>query len=212
MDLSLESPRLIPGGLLIAFEGIDGSGKSTMAMRAVDDLRQEGYNAVYLREPTDGPYGLQLRTMLVSPEKRNAQFEFELFLKDRIYDVKTNISPIMKAGGIVCIDRYYISSMAYQGALGLDAEFIREENEKVAPVPHLVLYFSLPVEAALDRIHANRPDGTDQFEKKEYLEKVQAEFRRMDFPQMVEIDANADQNTVYSAVKQAIREIVNAPA
>src|SRR5690606_18005812 len=126
-----------PGGRLIAFEGIDGSGKTTMARRIAATLSEAGYNAIYLCEPTNGPYGRQLRELFVSPAPRDPAKEFELFLKDRQEDVHQNIQPVLDAGGIVCIDRYYISSMAYQGALGIDPAVIQRENEAFAPAPDL---------------------------------------------------------------------------
>lgn len=194
---NLES-LLIPGGLLIAFEGIDGSGKTTMARRATKSLQQEGYAAEYLREPTDGPYGRKLREIMLSPDERDPQQEFELFLLDRKDDVRDNIQPVLDAGGIVCIDRYYISSIAYQGALGLDPDMIRRENEKFAPAPNLILWYTLPVVAARDRIQTSREEGANEFEKQDYLEKVHQEFQRMEFPQMVRIDSALDQEAVFT--------------
>ncbi len=193
----INQPRVIPGGLLIAFEGIDGSGKTTMARRTALMLQQQGYNAVYLCEPTDGPHGRELRKIMKSPNLRDPQREFELFLLDRQKDVHDNIQPVLNAGGVVCIDRYYVSSMAYQGALGLDPAAIRRENEKFAPVPHLILWYSLPVAAALKRILASRVGGANQFEKQDYLELVNQEFHRMDFPQMIKLDSMQDQDAVF---------------
>ncbi len=197
---------MIPGGLLIAFEGIDGSGKTTMSRRTAIALRQAGYNAVNLREPTDGPHGRRLREIMLSPETRDPKLEFELFLLDRQDDVRENIQPVLDVGGIVCIDRYYISSMAYQGALGLDPQIIRAENEKFAPAPHLILLYKLCVDTALKRIGSSRPDGANEFEKHDYLKMVDREFARMDFSQMIEVDAMQNQDAVFSQTW----EIVNA--
>src|SRR5690606_35569687 len=108
------------------FEGIDGSGKTTTARRIAETLSAAGYHAKYLREPTDGPHGRKLRELMTQPGERDVQEEFRLFLLDRREDVDQHIDPLLQAGGIVCIDRYYISSMAYQGALGLDPAHIRQ--------------------------------------------------------------------------------------
>jgi dTMP kinase len=203
------SPKTILGGLLIAFEGIDGSGKTTMAKRTAEVLQSLGYNAVYLREPTDGPHGRRLREIMVSSEMRDPEAEFELFLLDRREDVLNNINPVLQTGGIVCIDRYYVSSMAYQGALGLDAELIRQENEKFAPVPDIILHYIVPVETALQRINASRKDGANQFEKREYLEKVEQEFNRMNFPQIKTISTTQSLESVFQDTWNAVTDRLN---
>lgn len=189
--------KTVAGGLLIAFEGIDGCGKTTMARRTADELRRQGYKAVYLREPTDGPHGRRLREIMLSSEKRNPQLEFDLFLLDRQQDVQSNIVPALQAGGIVCIDRYYISSMAYQGALGLDPNMIQHKNEQFAPAPDLILRYVVSIETALKRISTSRSDGANQFETQEYLEKVNQVFDGMNFPQMQNISADQTQDDVF---------------
>jgi dTMP kinase len=188
-EIDTTQAKPIPGGLLVAFEGVDGAGKSTQARSAVVQLKTLGYEAVYLKEPTDGPIGTRLRQMMVSGTVRDHTEEFRLFLEDRSEDVRQNILPVLDAGGIVCMDRYYISSMAYQGALGLDPEFIKSENEKIAPPPDLILYFHIPLEESLKRIVKSRPGGQNLFEVREYQEKVQRIFEAMTFPQMTQVDA-----------------------
>lgn len=194
-----ETAKIIPHGFLVAFEGIDGSGKTSIARMVSSHLNDCGYNAVYLREPTDGPYGKQLRAIMVSGDARDPLSEFDLFLKDRKEDVEQNINPVLSAGGIVCIDRYYISSMAYQGALGLDPEMIRETNEKFAPVPDLILRFNVNIDEALKRIKSTRSDGPNQFEQRDYQEKVNRIFDSMQFSQMIEIDADQNLQDVFQS-------------
>jgi dTMP kinase len=200
----------ISGGLLVAFEGIDGSGKTTMAQRTAQALCEAGYFAKYLREPTDGPHGRQLREIMVSPEARDAHQEFELFLLDRREDVAQNIAPVLHAGGIVCIDRYYISSMAYQGALGLDFREIQRANEEFAPSPDVLLYFEIPVDTALQRIAASREAGANSFEKREYLARVVETFERMNFPQMVRLDASSTPEVVFAQIQEVLRPVLSS--
>jgi dTMP kinase len=199
----------IPGGLLVAFEGTDGAGKSTQAKAAVAWLHEQGYPAVYLKEPTDGPIGQRLRHMMVHNQQRDHMEEFRLFLEDRAEDVRLNIAPMLERGGVVCIDRYYISSMAYQGALGLDPEFIRTENEKIAPRPHLILYFRLPLQESLRRIMASRPEGHNLFEIASYQERVRDIFETMKLPDFSVIDASQPPEQVTADV---IREMAAAMA
>ncbi len=164
--------------MLIAIEGIDGSGKTTQAKMLVEYLRQKGYHAVFLFEPTDGQYGLQLRQQAKSG-RVSPRDEFLLFLKDRQEDSERNIQPALENGSIVVIDRYYYSSMAYQGARGLDPEMIREENEKIVPRPDLVLYLNLPLEKSTERIIKKRNSLPDHFESEEYRQKVMAIYNDM---------------------------------
>lgn len=202
--------NVVPGGLLVAFEGVDGAGKTTQAIETCKALQELGYEAVYLKEPSDGPIGRKLREMMVSKVDRDYQEEFELFLQDRQHDVEQNIQPVLKRGGIVCIDRYYISSMAYQGALGLDPGYIRNENEKIAPQPDLILYFSLPLEESLRRILQSRDGGQNQFELREYQERVQTIFEQMDFAQMKRIDASAPPDIVQGNVMERVMETLRS--
>jgi dTMP kinase len=201
--------RRLQGGFLIAFEGVDGSGKTTQARRVTNLLDASGYDAVYLREPSDGPVGQHIRSIMVAGrDKVTPDEEFRLFLDDRTDDVKTNINPALRRGAVVCIDRYYISSMAYQGALGLDPQFIRSENEKIAPLPDLVLYFRLDVEAAGARITAARTAGQNLFEARAYQEAVATQFETMNFPGMVALDASAPPDVLTEEIMTIIRPLL----
>jgi dTMP kinase len=203
--------RRVQGGLLVAFEGIDGAGKTTQARAAVEELRRRGYDAVYLREPTDGPHGRRLRELMArGREAVSPQEEFELFLADRAFDVEQHIRPALAAGRIVCIDRYYPSSMAYQGALGLDPQEIRRANEQIAPVPDVIIYFRVPAEVGAARIKATREEGQNLFEHQGYLEKVAALFEAMRFPQMIHLDATLEPERVQALVLRIIEGAIAA--
>lgn len=168
-------------GALVVLEGIDGAGKSTQAARVAEALRADGYDVVTSREPTDGPFGRRIRE--IAREGRAAlapEDELTLFLQDRRVHVSTLIEPALAAGRVVVLDRYYLSTMAYQGALGLDPAEIQWLNEAFAPPPDLALILTLPVPEALARIRAGRADGLDpRFEQAEYLERVAAIFEGM---------------------------------
>ncbi len=195
--------RMLKRGVLFVIEGIDGSGKTTQAKRLVETLSRRGYDAVYLREPTDGPSGAEIRraaqdgTRQGDPEK-----EYRLFMLDRKENVADSIHPALSAGRVVVLDRYYFSTMAYQGALGLDPERIRRENEGFAPVPDRVFYLSMTVEEGLKRISRNRGSFTS-FEKAEYLEKVKAIFdeRVASLPYTVIIDGMNGQDDISDEIR-----------
>ena len=136
---------------LLVLEGIDGTGKSTQSKLLAAALRERGMRVTSSREPTDGPYGTRLRnsatTGRLSPEE-----ELQLFLQDRCEHVETLINPALEAGEVIILDRYYFSSMAYQGVRGFDPAEIRRVNEEFAPQPDLLLLLDLPVDTALERI------------------------------------------------------------
>ena len=176
--------------ILVALEGIDGSGKSTQAHLLREALEGRGIDAVVYREPGDSEFGDQLRQQFRNGRTVSAQEEAGLFIEDRKIDVRDNILPALAAGKVVVMDRYYFSTMAYQGALGLDVEELRERNEAFAPRPHVTLILDVPAETSAARIHASR-EAPDSYEGTEYLAKVRDLFLSFVDGDVVEIDATA---------------------
>ena len=164
-------------GLLIVFEGIDGSGKSTQCRMLAELLNKKGIVNISFAEPTRGKWGMKIRQLLakgrngISPDE-----ELEWFMNDRREDVEQNIEPALKAGKVVLMDRYYFSTAAYQGALGFDPQEIRADNERFAPIPDRVLVFYISPEKSLERIESSR-EGKSAFEKSDYLIEVQKVFK-----------------------------------
>lgn len=175
-------------GILIALEGIDGSGKSTQAKRLRDRLEASGIPAIVFKEPGDSPFGDKLRQQFRDGRSVSPDEEAQLFIEDRRIDVRDNIGPSMAAGKVVIMDRYYFSTMAYQGALGLDVEALRKTNEAFAPRPDVTLILDLPQEVSLERIRASR-DAPDSYEGAEYLGRVRALFLGFRAADVVAIDA-----------------------
>jgi len=164
-------------GLLIVFEGIDGSGKSTQCRMLADLLNKKGIANISFAEPTRGKWGMKIRQLLVKGRNGiSADEELEWFMNDRREDVEQNIEPALRAGKVVLMDRYYFSTAAYQGALGFDPQEIKAENEKFAPVPDRVLVFHNSPEKSLERIESSR-EGKSAFEKRDYLIEVQKVFK-----------------------------------
>lgn len=176
-------------GFFIVLEGIDGSGKTTQARWLAEALRQKGYEVVLTREPSDGPLGRRLRRYLAaSPRRLSPELELSWFLADRREHVESIIRPALEQGKIVISDRYYYSSMAYQGARGLDPEAIILLNKAFAPQPDVVFLLGLPVAEALRR--RQQSAGLRQLsESREYLERVQACYERLHEPHLVRLNA-----------------------
>lgn len=168
------TPRKLGRGVLIALEGIDGTGKTTQGALLVARLEEEGWPVVATREPTSGEWGKRIRRLAregrgdVSPEE-----EVEWFLRDRKEHVDQIIGPALKRGKIVVTDRYYFSTMAYQGALGIDPTRIREMNEALFPRPDLVLLLRVDPSVGMDRIEKSREGEPEvAYEKVEFLSRV----------------------------------------
>ncbi len=161
-------------GLFIVIEGIDGTGKSTQAKRLGEWFESQGREVVISREPTDGPWGRKLRES-ASTGRLSPQDELQYFLNDRRQHVEEKITPALSEGKVVILDRYYFSTMAYQGARGFDPAEIRRMNEEFAPIPDLLLILDLDVDTAHQRI-GHRGDSTNEFEKKENLQRCREIF------------------------------------
>jgi len=182
--------------MFIVIEGIDGTGKSTQAKRLADHLTSQGKTVILSREPTDGPWGTLLRnsasTGRLSPEE-----ELETFLKDRRQHVEEKIAPALAAGHTVILDRYYFSTMAYQGARGFDPQEIRRKNEAFAPIPDLLLILDLDVDTAIERIGV-RGDTANEFEQRANLARCREIFLTLKdepFARIIPTDSEPDEVT-----------------
>jgi len=187
-------------GKLIVIEGIDGTGKSTQASLLAEALREQGHEVVQSHEPTNGPWGKKLRESATTG-RLTIEDELQYFLNDRQQHVEELIEPTVQRGGIVILDRYYFSSMAYQGARGIDPDDIRTKNEAFAPVPDMLIILDLDVETALRRIGV-RDGEANEFEKKEALQFCRDLFLSLaDEPFARVINASQDIDTVHAAVR-----------
>lgn len=197
----------MPEGLFIVLEGIDGTGKSTQTRRLGEWFESQGREVVLSREPTDGPWGSKLRESAATG-RLSPQDELQYFLNDRRQHVEEKITPALAAGKVVILDRYYFSTMAYQGARGFDPAEIRRMNEAFAPVPDLLLILDLDVDTAHDRI-GHRGDSTNEFEKHESLTRCREIFLSLKDEQFVRvIDSNASLDDVSERIRSAVKEIL----
>jgi len=172
-------------GRLIAIEGIDGSGKTTQAQRLVAKLQNNGIEAVYTKEPTDGEIGKLIRQILVGEKKfEPVSFQY-LFSADRV-EHQEEIKGFLKNGKTAVSDRYFWSSVPY-GATDRGIDFNKNQNEANILlvcysilsfyhqfiVPDKTIYLNVDPATAIDRLTKARhiPDIYDKLEK---LEKIAA--------------------------------------
>ena len=207
--------KVLKRGILIAIEGIDGAGKTTQTSLLANKLKEQGYSVVSLHEPTDGKWGQKIREIAksgrhtITPEE-----ELDFFYQDRKEDVKCNINPALKEKQIVLMDRYYFSSVAYQGARGLDTEKIEKMNEEIAPKPDILLILDVKPSVSLQRIRRNRDDGPNEFEKIKHLEKSRAifldQFSERSYSKIIDGNGrrSADEiaRNIWSTVEPTIRD------
>jgi dTMP kinase len=164
-------------GVFIVLEGIDGCGKTFHSRTLIDELRQRGFDAAYTAEPSNGAVGKSIRSMLLT-EKVPPEVEALLFSADRFEHLMKEILPSLDKGTTVVCDRYLYSSLAYQGAQGVDVNWIKTIN-KFALKPDIVFYLDVPPEVGLNRIKRKRTvlERLDLQEKvrERYLELVKTE-------------------------------------
>jgi dTMP kinase len=178
--------KRLPHGAIVAFEGIDGAGKTTQAHRLVEAVRAAGLPALYTREPTDGPWGQKIRRSAES-ERMSMEDELHAFVEDRREHVRDLLRPALDSGVLVVLDRYYFSNAAYQGARGADPAEIIRSNEAFSPVPDLLVFVDTPVPVAMERIRA-RGIAVTAFERAEALERSAQIFRSIARPYILRLD------------------------
>jgi len=178
-------------GRLIVFEGIDGAGKSTQVRMLRRKLCVRGRKVVSFQEPSRGRWGRELRAKAKAEGSLTPAEELDLFVKDRRENVARNIRPALLAGKIVILDRYYFSTIAYQGAKGLEPDRIRKINERFAPKPDLVFFLDVGPSDGLSRI-SGRKTRDLLFERETYLRKVRRLFRAFQGPRFVHLDGRRD--------------------
>ena len=166
-------------GRFIVFEGIDGAGKSTQIQLLVNRLKEQGRTVYWTAEPTESVSGGLLRDALGGISKRTSCELAAMFVLDRIFH---NVNPVngiekMLADGVdVICDRYYYSSLAYQGSL-IDGDWVRDMNLNCPEIrkPDLCIFLDLTPQQSMARISKGRVT-TEIYETEEQLTKVRNRF------------------------------------
>ena len=159
---------MAPRGWFIVFEGVDGSGKSTQLDLLSMKLRDQGIDHMLEREPSDGSIGRFIRDYAEAGERYlSPESEALLFTADR-FEHSKRIEIILEQGLTVICDRYYHSTLAYQGAAGVDVAWLRD-LQKFALKPDLVLLLDVDPEWSLMRVSGRT---LTVFENRSYLKMV----------------------------------------
>jgi dTMP kinase len=194
-------------GILVVLEGIDGSGKTTQARSLLRRLRSRGWESVFFREPTRGKWGREIKRKAARDGSLTPEEELDLFIKDRRENVEKNLKPALKMGKIVILDRYYFSTIAYQGAKGIDPRRIRRLNEAFAARPDLVIVLDVDAGAGLARI-AGRKTRDELFEREDYLARVRKIFRGLEGRNILHLDGRGDRRAVGRTIWEHVEKLL----
>lgn len=206
----------IKKGLFFAFEGIDGSGKSTQIKSLVEQLRNHGLKCYETCEPSEGPVGTMVRQILTGRMKADGRVITSLFAADRLDHLTNEVNGLCKEidrGITVVTDRYYFSNYAYN-SVDMDMNWVMECNRLSAELlrPTLNVFLDIPVDVALERISKNRLH-TELYEKEERLLAVRKNYFKAfeltkDRERVAIIDANAAPEVVAQRVWEAVKPYI----
>jgi len=202
--------------LFIVVDGIDGSGKSEIVKMLHNYLfsKHKKYRILTTREPTNGKYGKQIREML---EKENDPMESrdhltELFIKDRHEHLKDTINPFLEKSNehemnIVVCDRYYYSTIAFQGAQGSEMAELAEKNSNFRK-PDISFILDVEPSAALERIGYRKKE---KFEQLEFMKNIRANFLKL--PELLKdniriIDSSGSLTDIFGKIKKELDPVL----
>ncbi len=183
----------------IVFEGIDGAGKTTQIKLLRDALASRGIECHITAEPTEMPSGKKIREALSGKVHVTVGEMADMFAADRVIhnkDKEQGIDVILESGRTVISDRYYYSSLAYQGAeLGFErVAKLNLENPDIRR-PDICIFLDLSPEKSLERIGKRADTPTEIYENYEYLEKT----RRMFFDVFERLEKKGERIEVIDA-------------
>ncbi len=206
-------------GLFIVIEGIDGAGTTTQARILSSRLLKEDMQTVFSFEPTDGPIGSMirqaLRRRLVNPigedkfETLDADIMTLLFAADRLDHNRNLISPSVSKGTHVICDRYFYSTIAYQGVEG-DIDWIKNVNSK-AMRPDLVFYLRIAPDKSLNRI-GSRSGEKEIYEKVDFLEKVSKNYDSLFKTEqnIITIDGSREIDDISDEIYETVMKLISS--
>ncbi|MHA1557440.1 MAG: dTMP kinase [Candidatus Heimdallarchaeota archaeon] len=205
---------LLSNGILIAFEGIDGTGKTSIIRVLLERLTKDGFNVVTFKEPTnETEAGKKIRTSY-SDGRVSLEDELQWFIDDREWDVKERILPSLAAKKIVLMDRYFFSTACYQGVrMNDDWYSILKTNRSMFPEPDLTIIIDVDPRISQQRILKDR-QKSNTFEELDYQRNVRKLFLEIINKDsignylLLDGEAPLDEiiDTLYLRIKQFIKE------
>ncbi len=166
--------------MYIAFEGIDGCGKTTQASLLCDRLPKLCYTGIRLVEPTYGRYGRRIREQLGRGRELERSAQHELFTKDRQDHVERKIRPLLQfvrdhPSFLIVQDRFYLSAPDYQAEDEAEMMEVLKEQQGLAPKPDMIFLLDVPVDVAIARLEdSGRPPSW--FENADKLTRIRERY------------------------------------
>jgi len=199
--------------MFITFEGIDGVGKSTQLDMLEKHLIAQGREVVRTLEPGGTELGQEVRHLLLHRKGDVApRSEALLYAADRAHHVETKIKPALASGKVVLSDRYFDSSVAYQGAAReLDVQEVKDISLWAIDrlLPDLTVLLDLPAQEAMNR-RGNKGTEPDRLEREqvEFFERARDEYLRMaNEPRFLVVDANLSPEEIHSQVLERLAKL-----
>ena len=197
-------------GKFIVFEGLDGSGKTTQMRLLVEYLESKGEACYSTREPTDSPFGMQLRSCLKGNIDTNEYTIAGLFAADRldhILDSENGMKKKLGEGVNVFSDRYYFSSYAYNGEF-VPFDWVVELNRPAREMmkPDLTIFIDLPSEECMKRVaRRNEAERYETVEKqKKIRERFFKAFERFPEEKVAIVVSDEDLNKTQAKIREAV--------
>ena len=200
--------------LFIVFEGLDGSGKSTQQQLLNDKLQIDKISSISFREPGSTVIGEKIVKILQSDQKLSPLSELLLFYVSRSAIIEEKIKPALENYDVVICDRYFYSSVAYQGyGRGMNIDFINQINDEVVKniIPDLIFYMDISWEEKKKRKGINIKD---RFEKEDrvFHNKVRSGYKSMakkDSDKWKIIDAEENVENISSFIYETVKYNLN---
>jgi len=191
-------------GVFICIEGLDGCGKTTQAKMLVRRLRKS-CDAIYTAEPSRGKIGRFIKKHCLHGDKRSSGIvEALLFAADRSEHVENTVLPALKKGQIVVSDRYVYSSLAYQGATGLDLGWIKRINE-YAIRPDLAIFIDVEPETVVQRLKPKK-SVMETLETQRKVREVYVGFA--EDGELTRVDGNRSKKQVAADIAAVVKSFV----
>jgi dTMP kinase len=204
-------------GVFITFEGLDGSGKTTQIEKLNDYLIKEGYEVVLTIEPGGSPIGDKIRDILLDPENRgmSSKTELLLFEASRAELVSSVIKPAIDSGKIVICDRFFDSTLVYQGIarnLGIEKVYDMSLYATSGLKPDLTFLLALDAESSEHRLDSQQKKR-DRIEHEEgsFKEKLQEgylEVAKKFTERFTVIDASMDVYMIHQQISIRVMEFL----
>jgi dTMP kinase len=191
-------------GVFICIEGLDGCGKTTQAKLLVRRLRKS-CDSIYTAEPSRGKIGRFIKKHCLHGDKRSSGIvEALLFAADRSEHVENTVLPALKKGQIVVSDRYVYSSLAYQGATGLDLGWIKKINE-YAICPDLAIFIDVEPETVVQRLKPKK-SVMENLETQRKVREVYVGFAENG--ELIRVDGNKSKKQVADDIAAVVKSFV----